>query len=342
MKRMTHCGVVVMCLVGTVVVALGQDNPSGAALRQGLEQRVGGAPNPFGGSPPPPGTVSILGRSLVKSGAMGGANNIPIMAATRDERVRAELGMTQEQVNKLKTIQSESSAQLLLKGAQYAMRFKKMTPDDHAQLEADISKEVDYFTKKIQAVVTPEQLQKSRTIVFQSVGGLDSPVLHVDALETLDLTAEQREKAKQVMDSLEKERLELLEEGLKLAEKAVALGGPNMSPEDREKLRLESRALEARAYASGAKVGDAIRPFLTEEQKAKAVRLIANRPSFLPPLPRQLRERGGADDPGYRPGADSWQPGQALPDGQQPAPRRGFPRQRQEGNSEGGSTTVVE
>ncbi|MGL4941853.1 MAG: hypothetical protein ACRC46_01520 [Thermoguttaceae bacterium] len=280
-------------------------------------------PDPFGGKMPPAGTVSIIGRSVIKSAATGGSNNIPLMAAVNDERVRKDLGLSDEQVGQLKTIRDEINAQVLLKGSQYVLRFQKMTPEDAAKIEQDLSGEIKSFTNRIQSVATPEQLQKSRTLVFQSIGGLDSPIANPDTLEALNLTDDQRKKITATMDSLEKERIELMEEGLRLAEKAVSLGGPNMSQEDRDKLRLEAQALEAKVFASGVKVGDAIRPFLTEEQKTLAVRLMANRPSYLPPLPRQLRGRVNVDEE-YRPGPDSWQPGQGTPEDAKP--RRGFPR----------------
>jgi hypothetical protein len=108
------------------------------------------------------------------------------------------------------------------------------------------------------------------------------------------------------------ERAAQMEAGFKLIEKAIALGGPNMSAEDREKLNNERRELEAQIFATGKKLAERLRKHLTAEQLEQEKQLIASRPAFLPRLPRQMRETQEANNE-YRPGADSWRPGQEIP-----------------------------
>lgn len=269
--------------------------------------------DPFQGKTPPPGTVSIIGRSFVKSVADGRGNIGPLLGAVGDKNLRDDLGLSDEQTAKLKVIRDEMRGQMMVKGGQYALRFNNMTEADYGQIEQDISGELKELEAKVLAVVTPEQVQKSRTLVFQATGGIDSPFGNVDTLSTLNLTDEQKEQTRKTMAAMDKERLELLEDGLKLAEKVVAAGGPRMSKEDRERLEKEIRLFENRVYESGKKLGDSIRPLLTEEQKTLATRLMANRPKYLPPLPRRFRARLG-EETDYVPGSDSWQPGQGAPE----------------------------
>jgi hypothetical protein len=97
-----------------------------------------------------------------------------------------------------------------------------------------------------------------------------------------------------------------------------------MSPEDRKSFEEKVRALEGRAFATSQKIGDQIRALLTVEQLEKEKILLANRPKFLPPLPRPMR---GGSEAEYRPGADSWRPGQGNPDENKEKPnRRPFPK----------------
>lgn len=298
-----------------------------------LRDRVRKVPDPFKGAPPP-GTVSVVGRSFVKSAVGGSSNNIIFLEAVNNEKIRNDLGLSEDQVAQLRTMRNELRAQTLVKGAQYAAKFKKMgSKEDQNSIEQEISADIAQYTAKIKALASEEQMQKARTIVFQASGGLDSPFIHSDTLDTLKLSEDQKKQAKKVFDETEAKRLELMEEGLKLAEKAVAMGGRNISEEDRAKLREEARLLEAKIYESGRSLGDALRPMLTEEQKTLAVRLMANRPDYLPRMPRRFQERLDLDG-GYQPGAGSWRPGLGVPeeadDVEKPKTRgqRGFPRAR--------------
>lgn len=301
------------CFSLFLTAAHAQDNLGSDEQEQKFRMRIRlRAIDPFKGTPPPPGTITVLGRSVVKSVAGGAGNVEPFFSAIKNEKIRNDLGLSGEQVAKIRSIQGELQTQMLLKGGRYMARFKKMTEADHEALEKELTGEIEAITNKLKSVVTEEQLQKSRTLIFQATGGVDSPLSGLDSLATLNLSEEQKAKAGEVYAKMEKERLALMEEGIKLAEKAAALGGVKMSDEDAERMLKEAEMFEAKVYASGRKIGEAIRPILTAEQRDLAVRLVANRPSYLPPLPKGLRMQLG--DQGYRPGEDAWQPGQGVPE----------------------------
>jgi hypothetical protein len=146
-------------------------------------------------------------------------------------------------------------------------------------------------------------------------------------LKVLNLSDEQKQKSEAAFKELEAERIAQMEDGLKLVEKAVEKGGVNMSPEDREAIEKEGKALEARIFATGKKLGEKLRTFLTDDQKAMEKKLLANRPDFLPKLPGPMR---GDYTKEYMPGLDSWSPGQGVPDkAKEKKRRRPFPQKEQ-------------
>ena len=276
----------------------------------------------FGGAIPP-GTASVVARSFVYSVNRGFGNTMTMLGAADSRELRDELGFSEEQAKDMRSARDELRWQMLAKAPQFVDRFKKMASGEDSQaIQADIEKEFQSITEKIEKIATPEQKKKAQTVVFQGMGGLNSPLINVDAMSALDLTEDQKKKAQERLDAVEKERLEHLADGLKLLEKAIQLGGPNMSREDSQKLEEEARALENRAFATAQKIGDQLRSLLTAEQLEKEKNLLANRPGFLPRLPQQLR---GDTDQEYRPGSDSWRPGQGAPN-ENRNNRRPFPR----------------
>ena len=295
------------------------------ARRQRREREIADRQQALFNGPPPPGTASVVGRSFVYSINRGFGNTMAMLGAADNKELSNELGFSEEQEKSMRAARDELRWQMLMKAPQYVDRFKKMASGEDPQaIQADIEKELQTITEKVEKIATPEQKKKAQTVVFQGMGGLNSPLINVDAMSALDLTDEQKKKAQEKLDALEKERLEHLAEGLKLFEKAVKLGGPNMSEEDRKQLEAEARALEGRALATAQKIGDQLRSILTPEQLEKEKILLANRPKFLPPLPRQMRGEGDTE---YRPGADSWRPGQGSPDEQkEKTNRRPFPK----------------
>lgn len=258
----------------------------------------------------PPGTATVVGRSVISSTNKGFGTTAALLEAAGNANIRNELGLTDEQAAGLKAARDELRFQMLMTAPKYVDRFKTMTEADHRAIQQDIEKELAGIQAKVDNLVTPEQRKKAQTLVFQGIGGLDSPIINLDAMSALDLSDEQKEKMKGTFKEMESERIAQMEEGLKLAERVVQLGGVNMSPEDRKALEAEGRTLQTRIMATGQNLGNRLRAHLTDAQKDKEKQLLANRPAFLPRLPRQMR---GDFTGGYAPGLGSWMPGQGAP-----------------------------
>jgi hypothetical protein len=278
---------------------------------------------------PPAGTATVVGRSVFSSiNNKGFGNTIALLEMAKNKDVCNEMGFSTEQAAALKTARETIQAQILMNAPKYVKRFKTMTDADHKAIQEELDKDIQRITDHVDTLTTPEQKKNVQKLVFQGMGGLNSPVINLDAMSTLNLTEEQKTNTAATFKDMESERAAQMEEGLKLIEKAIVLGGVNMSPEDRAMIEAEGKALEARIIETGRKLGDKLRSYLTDEQRELEKNLLANRPKYLPPLPRQLR---GDFTNQYTPGLDSWTPGQGVPkDWNQEKKRRPFPTKETE------------
>ncbi|MDR0611561.1 MAG: hypothetical protein LBG58_15745 [Planctomycetaceae bacterium] len=276
---------------------------------------------------PPAGTTTVVGRSILNAvNNKGFGNTIAILEMAKKQEVCNEMGFDNEQAAALKSARDMVQAQIFMNAPKYVQRFKTMTEADHKSIQEEIEKDLQRITDHVETLTTPEQKKNVQKLVFQGIGGLNSPIVNLDAMSTLNLTDEQKKKAKDTFKEMESERVAQMEEGLKLIEKAIALGGANMSPDDRAKIEAERKTLETRILATGKILGDKLRVHLTDEQRELEKKLLANRPKYLPPLPRQLR--GDFTDQ-YSSGLNSWMPGQGTPQDQseEKKRRRPFPTQ---------------
>jgi Spy/CpxP family protein refolding chaperone len=186
---------------------------------------------------------------------------------------------------------------------------------------------------KIVSAWNPEQQTKARELSFQLAGGLDSRVMNERTLETLDLTADQKEKFRKILTDRDAEFSRVMQN----------FDWRNATPEEREKMRSDAETRTKR-YA------DLIKALLTPEQKAKAEKLTAAAPELREklgiPAPGQRGQGGRAQgqQPGqpYVPGAGAWRPGQGAPDTGDTPPQRtrqrsGFGRGGNSGESSGES-----
>ena len=287
------------------------------------QQRVRGPMRDiFQGQPPPPGAVTVLGRSFIGSMQNGFGNSLVMLIGSEDQNVRQELGITDAEAASIQLVK----AQMLLNAPKYANRFKTMTEEDYKGVQADLERDMGKVNDFFNSSLSVERKEKVQKFAFQSLGGIDSPMISLNSMEVLNLSEDQKKQLKGTFDELYEERAAQMEAGFKLIEKGIALGGPNMSQEDREKLEKEGRELEAQIFVTGKKLAERLRLHLTAEQLALEKELIASRPAFLPRLPRQMRENTEPSAGGYVPGAGSWRPGQELPfQIQEPGTRR-FPR----------------
>lgn len=287
----------------------------------------------FQGQPPPPGAVSVLGRSFFGAIEKGFGNSLALLVGADDRNVQQELGLTDTEVNSIRMVR----AQVLLNAPKYANQFRTMTEADQQKIQEDLSRDMGRLSEALNNAVPPERKEKVQKLAFQTIGGIDSPIIGLNEMEVLNLSDDQKKKLGGVFDEMREERIAHMETALKMAEKVAAAGGPqNLSQEDQEALRKEGRELEAKSFETAKKLAERLRQHLTPAQLAMEKELLASRPAFLPPLPRQMRQaanaEGGNDGSGgYTPGADSWRPGQPIPGQNQEQRREGrFPRGAQE------------
>ena len=297
-----------------------------AASGQDRARRIAG--DLFQGQLPPPGAVTVLGRSLVGSLENGFGNSFALLVSADDANVRQELGLTDTEVNSIRLVK----AQMMLNAPQYAARLKTMTAENQKSIQEDFSRDMERISTVLNNALAPERKEKVNKLVFQTMGGLDSPIVALSSMEALNLSEDQKKKVQTVFDEMREERLAHMESALKMAERVVAAGGPqNLSQEEREALEKERRELEAQSFATAKKLADRLRQHLTPAQLALEKELIASRPAFLPPLPKQMRrevsKNGNNDSGSYVPGEKSWRPGQELPvQNQERRPPGRFPR----------------
>ncbi|MDR3232523.1 MAG: hypothetical protein LBT46_02435 [Planctomycetaceae bacterium] len=241
-------------------------------------------------------------------------------ALLQNEKVKAEINLTDEQVAQLKKVSEEFQPPRRERGGNRGEQAGPGGANPAPPSREEFEKRRTELQNKINQILKPEQLAKVQVLTFQLGGGLDSPFLGARSLETLNLTEEQKTKIKAIED----------QRGEKL--RAAFQDARNLSQEEREKRRTEFEA-------SGKEFAQQIKAVLTPEQKTKAEQLTAEAKEVRQKLgipeagqrggqqrgDGERRERGGD---GYRPGANSWQPGQGAA-GQEPQdnqPKKRFPR----------------
>lgn len=272
-------------------------------------------PNPF---QMPAGAASIIGRTVIESIQNGFGNTMTVMMGVDNADMRKELALTDKETNALKGLRM----QLMLKAPLYAARMKDMKETDLKALQAEIADELKTVNEQIDKMIAPEQKAKTQKLLFQSLGGLHSPLMCIDMMAPLHLSEEQKKKMQSVFDEMKAEREALMESGFKLMEKGIAMG-KDMQPEDRKKLREERQLMEVQMYEIGKKLGDRLRSHLTPAQLEEEKVLIASRPAFLPKLPKGMQ---GLTDKPYAPGEKSWKPGQDVPAQPEEPKRKPFPK----------------
>ena len=315
--RKILCSILIVTLIAVLSCpASGQARPGGGGPLGDI----------FQGQAPPPGAVTVLGRSFFGSLEGGFDSSIALLIGADDRNVRQELGLTDTEANSIRLLR----AQMLIGATQYANRFRTMTEGTQSSVQADLSRDMGRVTEALNAAIPQERRDNVQRLLFQTLGGLDSPLITPNTLETLELSDSQRGQVRAVFAEMQEERVAQMETMLSMAEKVIAAGGPqNLSPEERQELERQRRELEAQSFATARRLAERLRQHLTPEQLERERQLIASRPGFLPPLPPQMQQRNqqeaGSGDLG--PGADAWRPGDDLPV-QILEPRRGgrFPR----------------
>lgn len=277
------------------------------------------------GPPGPGGPDGPGGRDRDRTRAPGGDFGFGggIEGLIRNPEIKSRLELSEEQVGKLVKLSEESRVRLPGDRRQGSGQPSR---EEMQKFREEFEKRISENQTKINQILTPEQQEKYKTLQFQLVGGLDSPFLNARNLDVLNLTEEQKAKLKAINEAREAESRAAFE-------KRGPVDWRDLSQEDREKLGAELRAEnEARTK----KFAEQIKAILTPEQKEKAEKLTAEA--------KDVREKVGIETGGrrnggdrsdrrngeYRPGQDSWRPGQGAGErgnqNQNRQPRRAFPQ----------------
>ena len=308
----------ILCFIPIVALIAVLSQPASAQMRA----RLGDF---FQGQTPPPGAVSVLGRSVLGAIENGFDSSLALLIGADDQNVRQELGLTDTEVNSIRLLR----AQMMLHAPQYANRFRTMTETTQESIQTDLRRDLERITEGLNRSLPPERRESVQRLVFQASGGVDSPIISLNSMEVLGLSDMQKGQMQAVFDEMREERVAQMEKALSMAERVIAAGGPqNLSSEKREELERLRRELETQSFETARRLADRLRQHLTPEQLERERQLMASRPAFLPPLPRQIQERQDEDTEGngYAPGAGSWRPGQNLPGRVQGQRGSRFPR----------------
>jgi hypothetical protein len=301
---------------------------------QAQERRRGGPMGDmFQGQPPPPGAVTVLGRSFFGALENGFGNSLAVLIGADDRNVREALGLTDTDVAAIQLVR----AQMLLNAPEFATRFQTMTEDKQQGLQDDLIRYMGRANTMLNNALGAERMETVETFIFQTLGGLDSPLIGLSSMGALNLSDDQRKQMQSVFDEVRDERVAQMETVLAMAERVIAAGGPqNLSQEERDEMEKAGRELEAKSFDTAKILAERLRQHLTPEQLTLEKDLVASRPAFLPPLPRQMREEGATEENNTEsntPGgnvpeldADSWKPGQGLPVPIQERTTGSFPR----------------
>jgi len=244
--------------------------------------------------------------------------NVHFNTLTQNAAVIKDLGLTAEQIDALLRVEQDFRPD----PPPPREPGERPSPPD---LEERMQRQ-DAMWMTVNQMLTPEQRIKLKERAFQLSGGLSAPRLHERLLDTLDLTASQREAVRKIAVELEQEtRIARENSGLTSEERRVA---------DEER---------------NAKYAEQVRDVLTSEQIAKAEKLTSEIPALREQLglpeqrtPRQglpglvqraaqdLGRRIGSSYGDYIPGPNSWQPGQGIPEGYRIERNSRFPRRESE------------
>jgi Spy/CpxP family protein refolding chaperone len=159
-------------------------------------------------------TTSLSAQQGRGRGGFGFGGQGGLARLATNEAVQKEIGATDEQKEKLKTLgeelakdaQEEASAAGIGGGAG---GFQNLTPEERAKLfekMATVAKKLnDKYTPKVKETLKPEQFERLQQISYQAAGaGVYS---NADVVKALDLTKEQQEKIATITkDFQEKQR----------------------------------------------------------------------------------------------------------------------------------------
>ena len=234
----------------------------------------------------PPGALTVLGRSVFNALESGHGNALTLLLDINDQDVQQELGLSSEETDALRALRT----QMWFSAPLYANRFRSMSEEDQRSLQEDITRDLERISEKITNTLPPERQGNVQKMVFQTLGGLDSPIITISSVEALDLSADQREKMREIFDETRKERASQVDAMLEMMEKIVAANNSqNVTEEDQEERIKQRQEFDARMAEMSKRMAERLNPHLTPYQLEQGQRLTVERPAFLPNLmPRQI------------------------------------------------------
>ena len=271
----------ILCFVLFVVFTTLLSLPASGQIRGSIEEMLRGQTLP-------PGALTVLGRSVFDTLESGHGNALALLLNVDDPNVQQELGLTSTEADAIRAIR----IQTMLNAPQYVSRIRNMAADDQGNLQDDISRDLGRISGQLNNVLPLESQKNVQKMVFQSLGGLNSPVMSISSMEALELSDEQREKVRGVLDETREERMAQVDAMLAMMERTMAAGNPQeLSPEDQEALEQQRRKFETQMLATRKKVAARLQQHLTPEQLEQEKQILASRPAFLPNLSVPIRQQ---------------------------------------------------
>lgn len=194
--------------------------------------------------------------------------------------------------------------------------FIDISEEEKEAIQKGFASVCDKMQETAQEFFTPEQMQKVMEMEFATYGGIDSPFLQLEAIENvLDLDEEQKKLFEELQADTADEKLEVLAEITDFTRDFLSKG----------KLSLKDiKALEEKTKALQSKISARTREILTDEQLEKAMKIVSRQQRLMK---KMMGGAGGVSS--WIPGADSWRPGQPIPESMKSTqPKRAglFPR----------------
>ncbi len=191
------------------------------------------------------------------------------------------------------------------------------SPEDLSQIAAELSAvlsgTMDESVKKLQEMLTPEQIMRLRELDFQMVSPMAErgfPLINYDAYLALNLNERQQENLDKIRNDFLKEQRQYFEEFAKLFPAPGTKRTPEMFQELDKKLKSQAeggKKLVARIRAS-------LVTMLDKDQEKRLSELKTNIPDYVK---EYLKKRGMApkpvDEEAYSKWRDAWKPGQPIP-----------------------------
>ena len=309
-------------------------------------------------------TQKVQGKILYRSLWSGNGTNMKIFGLIRSPGYQEALGVTPEQMEKFAAVQQAFQSNPKVVAVMQQMQeyqkpddplFEKVSSETKklylAEQEKFATLMAEELPKELGQVLTPEQKKKIQEIQIAAMEYI--PLLNPEMFHALDLTEEQKAE----MDAIKKEfgpefdkvsenLIDAMNEGMDLIYGQIEKDGIKVtSMAELQKYQSEAiKKLEAAGvnYKTTAKdkvdyAQDFVKRFkfkmfdvLTDEQMKRMSDLINNPPDYMKTIVENLKKsresRVASGD--WRPGFDSWQPGDPIPEEYLKVRKAKFPQRK--------------